>query len=157
MLTWTAPVEAGLHNSSLASQFKRTEAEEVEHELWAELVEELDDQGKDELIQMSANLSEEWAAKTADASEAISTMDEDAARETAEIFDRLAAHGTGHVVLDLQEFQSLLLKLAEDEKGSKLLGLLLQKQKEAATVRSASKNATPKPMRRAEVLARQQQ
>lgn len=155
MLTWTAPLESGLQNSSLASEFKRSEAEEVENELWAELVEESDGQGKDGLVQMSANLKEEWASKTADASMAIRTMDDDEAMEAADIFDRLAAHGTGHVVLDVQEFQSLLLKLAEDEKGCKLLRLLLQKQKEASAVRSASRNATPKPTRRAEVLGRQ--
>jgi hypothetical protein len=153
LITWQAPKESGLQNSQMAAQFRRTSAEEMEEQLWAELVREDEEEGKKEMSQLSSNLQGQWNSKAADATSAIQTMDDNEAKETADIFDRLAAHGSGHVVLDLQEFKDLLLKLAEDEKGRSLLNLLLYRQKAAATVRSASKSDTPKITRRAETQA----
>ena len=68
---------------------------------------------------MSANL---LTTKTVDG------MADDEAEHAAETFDRLVAHGKGFAVLDSQEFESLLLALAKDEKGAKLLQLLLSRR-----------------------------
>ena len=61
------------------------------------------------------------------AAAAAASMSSDELAGTAEVFDKLAAHGKGFAVIDAQEFKTLLLKLADDEAGKQLLKQLMTK------------------------------
>ena len=111
-ITWEAPQQSGLQNPALPT----TGAEEAEDALWAELAG--DDDEDTPKMQLSENL-------LGGAKEAVKSMPTEALEETAAVFDKLAAHGKGFAVLDIQEFQQLMMKLAKDEQGKKLLKLLL--------------------------------
>ena len=138
-ITWTAPTFSGLTNSTLVSEkalgsYNRDMAED---ELWDDLAP--DEAGSAEEVavsNVSQNLSDNWEAKTSEAEQAIKMMEEDEVKDAAECFDRLAAHGKGHVVLDVQEFQELLMKLSMDDKGRRLLELLLVRPKAKRRQRS---------------------
>lgn len=103
-ITWEAPMASGI----------KAAAEEAEELLWADLAPE---EGP------GATVSENMMQ----AREAVQSMEKEEAAETAILFDKLAAHGKGFTVLDLEEFQSLMLKLARDDRGRKLLQLLLSR------------------------------
>ena len=101
-----------------AESARRSTAEGAEDSLWDELAPDDPDETAGSSTQMSANILGE-------AKEAVNTMDVEALSEAAEVFDKLAAHGKGFTVLDTQGFQELIMKLASDEKGKKLLKLLM--------------------------------
>ena len=103
-ITWEAPKASGI----------KAAAEEAEELLWADLAPE-DGPG----ATVSENILQ--------VREAVQSMEKEEAEETAILFDKLAAHGKGFTVLDLEEFQSLMLRLARDDRGRKLLQLLLSR------------------------------
>ena len=132
-ITWTAPTFSGLTNSAMVTEkgLGRFDRDAAEDDLWDDLAP--DEAGPAEAgagtSNVSQNLTEDWATKTSEAEEAIQMMEEDEIKGAAECFERLASHGRGHVLLDVQEFQELLMKLSMDEKGRKLLELLLVRPK----------------------------
>ena len=111
------PVEPGVGVRHDAEMARRSTAEAAEDSLWDDLAPDDPDE-----TSPSTNMSENILG---DAKEAVNTMDVDALSEAAEVFDKLAAHGKGFTVLDMQGFQELMLKLSQDEKGKKLLKLLM--------------------------------
>ena len=113
---WEAPETSGIAAAD-AEMARRSTAEAAEDSLWDDLAPDDPDE-----TSPSTNMSENILG---DAKEAVNTMDVDALSEAAEVFDKLAAHGKGFTVLDMQGFQELMLKLSQDEKGKKLLKLLM--------------------------------
>ena len=95
---------------------RRSTAEAAEDSLWDDLAPDDPDE-----TSPSTNMSENILG---DAKEAVNTMDVDALSEAAEVFAKLAAHGKDSPA-DMQGFQELMLKLSQDEKGKKLLKLLM--------------------------------
>lgn len=111
-ITWQAPARSGLHNA-------RTPSEEVEDSLWDELAP--DDAAPDgSATAISENILSDGKA-------AVEAMDRDEAAEVATLFDKLAAHGKGFALLDAEEFAKVLMALAKDERGQKLLRILMAK------------------------------
>ena len=130
-MTWEAPAWSGLGNetapgagigsaptapAATSGGAVASAAEEAEDSLWADLAPDGEDAPT---TAMSENILQ--------AKQAVEMMAPDEAAQAADVFDKLAAHGKGFAVLDVEEFQSLLLKLATDERGKKLLRLLLSK------------------------------
>ena len=133
-ILWVAPKFSGLANSTATTQkaIGAYSLEEAEDELWGELAPEDGD-----TIQLSQNLRSDWDLKKEAATQALEMMGTEEAERAAECFDRLAAAGRGYVVIDVQEFQELLMKLSQDPGGRKLLELLLVKPRAQATQRKA--------------------
>lgn len=104
--------------------------EEAEQELWGDLAGSSSGGADDGVAteNVSANLLVDLGDESQQFVETRDAMENEEAAQAAECFDRLASHGMGHVVLDLQEFQELLLKLAADPKGQKLLNILLKRK-----------------------------
>ena len=123
-ILWVPPKFSGLANSTATTQqaMGTYSLGDTEDELWSELAPEDAD-----AIQLSRNLQSEWDAKKEAATQALVEMSTEEAECAAECFDRLAAAGRGHVVLDVQEFQELLVTLSRDTGGRKLLELLLMR------------------------------
>lgn len=120
-ITWEAPATHGLDNHDLPTNLRsRAREERISRELSQSFAPQALPDGPQELSE-----------KSVAASRAILAMSDDEAKQAAELFERLAAYGKGAVVLDQQEFISLLTKLSADEKGRQLLELLLFKHKSA--------------------------
>ena len=125
-VTWEAPEASGLgvaDAEAAALQATRaanadSAAEQAASSLWDELAPE--DESSGPAIAMSENITQAKAAAASMSTEELTA--------TADLFDKLAAHGKGFAVIDAQEFQSLLLKLADDEAGKRLLRLLLNRR-----------------------------
>lgn len=118
-ITWEAPATHGLDNHDLPTNLRsRAREERISRELSQSFA-----------PQALPDVPQELSEKSAAASRAILAMSDDEAKQAAELFERLAAYGKGAVVLDQQEFISLLKKLTVDEKGRQLLELLLFKHK----------------------------
>ena len=114
-ITWVAPESAGLHNAKAITNA----AAEAEDSLWNDLAPDEDEGASAPSPAISENILQAKAA--------VETMEREEAEETAILFEKLASHGKGFAVLDIQEFQELMLKLAKDPRGAKLLRVLLGK------------------------------
>ena len=79
---------------------------------------------------MESNESvDRWLSEVSAEAVKRSGMSESEANDAADCFERLAAHGSGTIVLNQTDFQSLLEKLTSDAKGRRLLEVMLLKKK----------------------------
>lgn len=155
--TWVAPTAAGLHNSTTvtsatsrhwqnaeaitpqqavesalpedadaAAASSATGRAEAESALWQEAGISTPKGGRQSAA-MSANLMVELGHVT-------ESLDEDAAREVADLFERLAAHGHGVTVLSKPEFNSLVAQLTSTPEGRELVRLLSDRKRRRKSV-----------------------
>ena len=114
------PVVMGTRLTPVTGYVRRSH---VEDELWSALAPP-DDESSPQ-TEVSANLQALLHERQVGAQTAVATMAEEEACAIADVFGSLVAHGQGEAPLDLSTFQALMTKLKNDDKGAKLLALLL--------------------------------
>lgn len=120
-----------------ASESKATKMAEAESALWNEVLPATP--GTPEVVRkdMMGMVSENLLKAISDSDSfkaAKSELDSGQAAKTAELFERLAAHGHGVVVLSKHEFSDLVHQLQHSTGGRELLGLLVERKKRRASV-----------------------